>query len=315
MTEQTQRPAVEQPGPEEAVAHEAVPHEVVTHETVAPETVAPDAVPGRSPLPALPPPPAAVRKDRRALRAALRWTAVAAVFCLVGAGTAYGISRMERTDLPGLATASDGRWDYPELVRPPLPPGSPGPLEAGNHAGTHYADLRALVLPAPRGATVEPGARGTDGWVPVKDFLADYADVEKRRELAQKLTDHGLRHIAGRGWTTPDGTRTTIRLLRFGTAAVSETLLAGDLANTGAPAYPVRGAEYYALDETFPPEAHMKGVTLFPYTEAEPYGAEQVRQAYFSAGDTIAVITQTREGGVDAVPFRQTVTLQTELLS
>lgn len=308
MTEQTQRPAPQRPDPQEAI-----PQEAVAQEAVAPEAVGP--VPGRSPLPVVPPPPAAVRKDRRALRAALRWTSVAAVFCLVGAGTAYGISRMERTDLPGLATASDGRWDYPELVRPPLPPGSPGPLEAGNRAGTHYADLRALVLPAPRGATVEPEPRGTDGWLPVEDFLADYATGEHRRELARKLTDHGLRHIAGRGWTTPDGTRTRIRLLRFDTAAVSETLLTGDLANTGAPAYPVRGAEYYALDETFPPGAHMKGVMLFPYAEIKPYGAEQVRQAYFSAGDTIAVITQTRKGGVDAVPFRQTVTLQTELLS
>ncbi|GHH04123.1 hypothetical protein [Streptomyces rubradiris] len=310
MTEQTQRPAPEQSAPQEAVAPE-----VVASESVASQVMEPEPVPGRSPLPAVAPPAAAVRKDRRALRAALRWTAVAAVFCLVGAGSAYGVSRMERTDLPGLATASDGRWDYPELVRPPLPPGSPGPLEASNRTGTHYADLRALVLPAPRGATVEPGPGGTDGWLPVKDFLADYATGENRRELAQKLTDHGLRRIAGRGWTTPDGTRTRIRLLRFGTATVSETLLSGHLANAGAPIFPVRGAEYYALDETFPPGARMKGVTLFPYTEAEPYGAEQVRQAYFVAGDTIAVITQTRKGGVNAVPFRQTVTLQTELLS
>jgi hypothetical protein len=29
----------------------------------------------------------------------------------------------------------------------------------------------------------------------------------------------------------------------------------------------------------------------------------------------LAVIAQSRRGGVDAVPFRQTVTLQTELLS
>ncbi|WP_318202724.1 hypothetical protein [Streptomyces sp. SCL15-4] len=142
-----------------------------------------------------------------------------------------------------------------------------------------------------------------------------FAGGDSRRELARQLTDHGLRHIAGRGWRTPDGTRTTIRLLRFGSATVSETLLTGSLANTGAPAHPARGAEYYELDETFPPRARMKGVTLFPYTESKPYGAEQVRQAYLVAGDTVAVITQSRKGGVDAVPFRQAVTLQTELLS
>ncbi|MFB0620940.1 hypothetical protein [Streptomyces sp. AGS-58] len=52
-----------------------------------------------------------------------------------------------------------------------------------------------------------------------------------------------------------------------------------------------------------------------PYAERKPYGAERVRQAYLAAGDTVAIITQAREGGADAVPFRQTVTLQTELLT
>ena len=106
-----------------------------------------------------------VKKERRVLRAALRWTAAVAVFVAAGASAAYGIAGMERTDVPGLATASDGRWVYPEITLPPLPSGSPGPFAETNRAGAHYADLRALVLPAPEGATDDKAcAARTAGW-------------------------------------------------------------------------------------------------------------------------------------------------------
>lgn len=49
--------------------------------------------------------------------------------------------------------------------------------------------------------------------------------------------------------------------------------------------------------------------------ETKPYGAEQVREAYPSAGDTVALIVQSRKGGAKAVPFLQTITLQSQLLS
>ncbi|MBL1081772.1 hypothetical protein JK359_07215 [Streptomyces actinomycinicus] len=325
MTEQTQaerpvpepaapalppRPAGPPPAPDAATT--AVPAPAVAAAAVpVPDTVA-AAVPAADTVAAAVP---VTEKDRRALRTVLRWTAAVAVFAVVGAGTAYGITEMDRTDLPGLATASDGRWDYPELVRPPVPAGSPGPLAAGNGAGAHYADLRALLLPAPEGATADPAMRGTDGWLATKDFLAQYTDADDRRELGQKLTDYGLRHIAARGWTTADGTRTRIQLLQFGTAAVADEVLDNNLINASAPRYPVRGADYYELDETFPVKARAEDVTLVPYAETKPYGAGQIRQAYFAAGDTVAVITLSRKGGVNAVPFRQTVTLQTELLS
>lgn len=48
--------------------------------------------------------------------------------------------------------------------------------------------------------------------------------------------------------------------------------------------------------------------------ESKPYGAEQVRQGYLRAGDVLAVIVQSRKGAARAVPFQQTVTLQSELL-
>ncbi|MEU9922598.1 hypothetical protein AB0H51_15125 [Streptomyces griseoluteus] len=262
------------------------------------------------PMPGLP--PAQAGKDRRRTRAVLRWAAVVAVFALTGTGTAYGISRVDRADLPGLATRSDGRWEYPALVKPPLPSGSPGPLAAGNKAGTHYADLRALLLPAPRNATVHKALPGADGWLPVKDFLAQY-DAEGRGELGQALTDRGLRHVASRGWTTPDGTHTRIDLLQFATAEVAEESESVFVSYNG-PLHPLRGAPVFE-PEGFPETARLDDVWLAAFAEAKPYGKERTRVAYATAGDTVAMVTQSRPGGVAAVPFWQTVTLQSELLA
>ncbi|MGY6020625.1 hypothetical protein [Streptomyces spinosirectus] len=268
------------------------------------------------PMPDAPPlaPVDAPGKNRRILRAVLRWTAAVVVFAAAGAGTAYGITGMERTDLPGLKTASDGRWDYPTLTRPPLPSGRPGPFAEENKAGAHYADLRALVLPAPRGATEDKKLRGAGGWLATKDFLAEFASQDTREELRKKFTDDGLRHIAARGWRTPDGTRTRVYLLQFGTAAVVDDLFATDVAPYSSPGYQLRGAGDSAADETFPAKARIENVPNSVYAESKPYGAEQVRQGYLSAGDVLAVIVQSRKGAAKSVPFRQTVALQSELL-
>jgi hypothetical protein len=261
-----------------------------------------------------PVPDPAVIRNRRALRATLRWTAAVLIFAAFGAGTAYGIAGMERTDVPGLATEPDGRWDYPTLTKPPLPSGSPGPLAADNKAGSHYADLRALVLPAPKGATVDKALSGSDGWLPTKDFLTEYADKDDREELGHKLSENGLRHIAARGWTTPDGTHTRIYLLHFDTAAVVDDLFGRDIAPYGSPGYALRGAPDSVSDEHFPDAARIQDITASVYVESKPYGAEQVRHAYVSAGDILALVVQSREGTANPIPFQQTVTLQSQLL-
>ncbi|MFH9979939.1 hypothetical protein ACH4ND_11925 [Streptomyces sp. NPDC017179] len=266
-------------------------------------------------VPSVPPVPSAPPKDRRALRAVLRWTAAVVVFAAVGAGTGYGITHMERGDLPGLATESDGRWEYPTLAGPPLPSGSPGPFELDNRAGAHHADLRALLLPAPKGATEDKALRGTDGWLATKDFLEEYESKADRSKCGKQLKEHGLRHIAARGWTTQDGTHTRIYLLQFHTASLVDHLVGRWLAASGGPAFQVRGAPVSVYDEEFPPRAEIDGIVYSVYAEAKPYGAEQVRQAYLSAGDTLAVVLQTRKGTAPAVPFQQTVILQSELLA
>jgi len=288
---------------------------VAAEAPVVPASLAPPA-PTEPPLASAPAPeaqPTSPRKDRRVLRAVLRWGAAVVVFAVVGAGTAYGIAGMKRSDVPGLGTVSDGRWTFPTVSKPPLPTGSPGPFATANAAGAHFADLRALVLPAPKGAVADKALDGTDGWLATKVFLAEFSAADDRTEIAQKLTDQGLRHIAARGWTTPDGTHTRIYLLQFDTATVADEVSKG-VAGYAAPTYPVRGADGYESDDDFPDAAKITNVSLQPYVETKPYGAEQVRLGFVTAGDTLAMIVQSKKGQAEAVPFQQTVTLQSELL-
>ncbi|WP_328450940.1 hypothetical protein OG780_22725 [Streptomyces sp. NBC_00386] len=272
-------------------------------------------LPPAPPLSALPQePPVKVRKDRRVLRAVLRWTAAAVVFAAVGSAAAYGITGMERTDVPGLETKADGRWDYPTIVKPPLPSGSPGPFAESNKAGVHSADLRKLLLPAPKGAKADPALRGEDGWLAKKSFVAQYAEKTDRDTIGQLLTDYALRHVAARGWTTADGTHTQIYLLQFDTAAVAEDLVTNKVAYYDSPQYAFRGAELTERDEAFPERAAVDQITRYVYTESKPYGAEHVREAYLSAGDVVALVVQSRKGSARAIPFQQTVVLQSQLL-
>ncbi|MFC9846047.1 hypothetical protein ACFWFF_10330 [Streptomyces sp. NPDC060223] len=285
----------------------------------AEEPASADAQAPLPPMPEAPPvvpepqaPP--VKKDRRVLRAVLRWTAAVVVFAAVGTAAAYGITRMERTDVPGLATEPDGRWEYPTISKPPLPAGSPGPFAETNTAGAHYADLRKLVLPAPKGAKADVALRGEDGWLATKTFLAEYATKEDRETVGQLLTDYGLRHIAARGWTTPDGTHTRIYLLQFGTAAVADELVTSELISYNSPVHTARGAEAVEAYTGFAAEAQVADVSRYSFVETKPYGPEQVRQAYLSAADTVAVVLQSRKGTAEALPFQQTVILQSQLL-
>ncbi|RSN03929.1 hypothetical protein DMH25_22070 [Streptomyces sp. WAC 01325] len=275
-------------------------------------------MPEAPPVVAAEPPPVVVeppvKKDRRVLRAVLRWTAAVVVLAAVGSSTAYGITRMERTDVPGLATETDGRWTYPEITKPPLPSGSPAPFTEANPASVHYADLRALLLPAPKGAKADKALPGRDGWLAKKDFLSVYGSKEDRDDLGQVLTDHGLRHVAARGWTAPDGTRTRIYLLQFDSGQVADVLQQDHLTSYDSPNHALRGAAEVHTDEEFPSEAEVMNVRHYSYTESKPYGAEQVRQAYLVSGDVVGLVVQSRKGGAAAVPFQQTVILQSQLL-
>lgn len=252
-------------------------------------------------------------KGTRAV-SALRWIAVLAVFAVAGTASAYGITRLEREDVPGLPAATEGLWEYPRLSAAPLPSDSPAPFADEDEPGVHHADLRALVLPAPKGAVEDRALRGSEGWPATDRFLAEYAEPD-RAALGQLLVDTGLRHIAARGWTTEDGTHTRIYLLHFSTAAVVDDLFHQHLALRDAPGHRVRGAERSVPDEDLPDASGIAEIRRAVYDESGSHGAEHVRQAYLSAGDVLAVVLQSREGSVDTVPFVQTLALQTQLLA
>ncbi|MFD9501112.1 hypothetical protein [Streptomyces sp. NPDC060035] len=295
MTEQT----VESAGEVTPAPNPAAP-------PVAPVLPVPSVLPSEPGEPGAQTPP---RPPRRVLRAVARWTAAVLVLGGLGTGTAVGIASMERTDVPGLATETDGRWDYPRLTLPALPAGAPRPFNDSNRGEVHHADLRRLLLPAPAGATVDKKLDGR--WVSSAQYASQYPKAE-RAALIQWLDDSALRHIAARGWTMPDGTSSRIYLLRFNSVAYStafqdELLGLGleQLTDTTAP----------APDDAWP-DTEVENTTARVYTEAKPYGAEQVRHASVLAGDTVALIVHTRKGGAstEAVPFHQSVILQNQLL-
>ncbi|MFD6968009.1 hypothetical protein [Streptomyces sp. NPDC059949] len=316
---------VPEPEPVTEAAVEPVPvpaAEAVTEAAAEPEPV-PAAAPSSeaSPWAAPPAPP----KDRRALRAALRWTAAVAVFAAVGAGVAYGITVPERTDIPGLSTEGDGRWTFPKLSQPALPAGAPLPQGPDNKDGTHYTQLTGLLLPAPQGAKADDAVKADkDGTVPVDSFLEEYAP-EAREELKTSLEWDGLRQIVGRGWTTPDGTRTHVYLLRFHSSGFVDAFKGCD---TNAD---LNGVSALDLDDVwskakntqmnstaldFPGAANFDGTFLSVYQEMKPVtGEEQTKVGCLRTGDVLGMVIQTRKGEVAPVPFHQTVILQSQLLS
>ncbi|MFE0703049.1 hypothetical protein [Streptomyces sp. NPDC058872] len=305
MTEQIQdrpeSPALPQEGPAtEAVATEAVASEAVASEAVVPEAVASEAVV-----------PEKAKKSRRPLLwGILRWTAAVLVCGGVGAGTALGITALERTEVPGLGTEPDGRWEYPRLSLPALPEDALRPFTDGNDGEIHHADLRKLLLPAPNGATVDPELKG--GWVPLDSYLALLTEKD-RGKVKEHLADSTLRHVAARGWTTPDGTTTRIDLLRFSSVAFSEAFRDEAMFKISQSGGMPFGVESARVDMSVK-DIRVPGTSVYAYAEQEPYGPEQTRWAYVQAGDTVAVVTQTRKGGTLTVPFQQTVALQAQLL-
>ena len=170
-------------------------------------------------------PVAAARPPRRKLRAALRWTSALLVFGSFGGATAYAVTQPERTKMPGLRTPDDGRWTYPSLALPKLPAGRPAPLdERKNNGGVHYNDLRSLLLPLPEGARNDPALPGVKGWLSTAAYLRKFS-LSDTRLPRPAWSRRGLRHIAGRAWTMPDGTRTEIYLVQFLSNAYAEQLL------------------------------------------------------------------------------------------
>ncbi|MEU9011229.1 hypothetical protein AB0D12_15885 [Streptomyces sp. NPDC048479] len=258
-------------------------------------------------------PAPAVPSRRRRLRTALRSSAAVLAFASFGVAVAYGITEQRRTDVPGLSTRSDGRWAYPELKKPVLPAGAVDPFDRTNPGHVHYADLSALLLPAPTGARPDKKLQGQGQRVPVGRFLGEYPEG-LRENLGQDLADGGLRHVVAHGWTTADSTSTRIYLLRFHSATFAGEFFSEHLGGEPEAVAQLNGVDQVApVDETYPSQAVVPSTDRYVYDESQP-GSVHVRHAYITAGDTVALIIQSRKGKALAVPFHQTVVLQNQLL-
>jgi hypothetical protein len=279
----------------------------------------------------------------RRRKAAVRWSCAALVFALAGTGTALAVTAPERTDIPGLATPSDGRYTFPPLTLPPLPAGKAAPNGTGK--SLHYADLRHLLLPAPKeaggslaaptfpapsarptasgtpepapSATASPAATPTAAptaaaapadWVPCDALLAEQQDPAKLRAT---LLENACRAATVREWTATDGTRTQIRLLRFGSSKESWNTYTSLRSKSAPKAAPdTKSTDHEKWDEVDGVE-----LTAVESTANGPKGGPTARIAYVSAADVLAVITMTNPAGVPVAPFRQVVTLQSDLLA
>ncbi|MFD7891023.1 hypothetical protein ACFV3O_21735 [Streptomyces albidoflavus] len=269
--------------------------------------------PGEQTVPA-DPPTGAPPRGRRLLRAVARWSLVAAVAGGIGIGTRLFVTAQDRTDLPGLATRSDGRWDFPTQRLPALPADAMRPAHPRNPAGIHHADLRDLLVTAPGSA--EPDAKLTGDWTPASAYLAEYAKGD-RRELGNKLHEFALRHAASRAWTMPDGTEARVHLLRFPSSGLTDLYRDEGLdfgSTTGAS---LAHAEETWMDKQWTSRGVPETASVYSYEEQAPYGDDgvQTRVAYIVAGDTLGMVVHEKKGGADRVPFHQTVVLQTQLLS
>ncbi|MFF2144005.1 hypothetical protein [Kitasatospora sp. NPDC058190] len=342
----TDQPAAPQPVPDQTAPAET-PAAPVTPE--APEAgEAPEAAqdPGtQEPLET--PEEQAARRTRRR-KAAVRWSCAVLVFALAGTGAALAVTTPERTDIPGLATANDGRYTFPPLTLPPLPSGKAAPDAKGK--ALHYADLRYLLLPAPKEAggsltapvfpvpTATPAASSSAtpsatpsasaspttptasaapsapagtalaSWVPCDAIAAEQKEPAKLRVL---LLQNACRAATVREWTASDGTRTQIRLLRFGSTAEAWNTFSGLRTDIPAKAAPDAKTAPHSDWDT----VDGVDVTLKDSPATAGQGVPTARLAYLSASDVVAVVTMTNPQGVPATAFRQVVTLQSDLLA
>ncbi|MFJ9775843.1 hypothetical protein ACIRVF_32170 [Kitasatospora sp. NPDC101157] len=307
----------------------------------------PDAF--QTPAPSESPEESAARRTRRR-KAAVRWSCAVLVFALAGTGTALAVTAPERTDLPGLATANDGRYTFPPLTLPPLPSGKAAPDLKDESKGLHQADLRYLLLPAPKEAggsvnppvfpaltaptasatasataapsdtpsaspsSAVPSASAAAGGTAPANWVGCEAmgsDLQNPARLHGLLLQNVCRAATVREWTASDGTMTRIRLLRFGSPnEARETYFRGRTDLQLKAAPDAKMASGDGWDTVAGIE-----VTRKDSQETAGKGVPTTRVAYVSASDVVAVITMTNPRGVPATAFRQVVTLQSDLLA
>lgn len=283
----------------ETAQTEAVQLEAAQIEAVQPEAVQVDAVQLE-----------AARLEKagrrsRVRRNVLRWTGAVILTVAVAGGITYAISLPQRTDIPGLATASDGRYDFPHLILPTLPAGQPAPTASANYTALqHLADIRKLLLPRPTGAKTTD-AKAT-GW------FTDAYKLFSSSATKSKFAEYGLRHTATTTWTTSDGATTQIYLLQFadGSAAANA---AQDLSVNVGDQVSLSGGLAGVPNDTAAKSVNPTGSATGDYSVVTAAG-KTTRYGAFDSGDVVALVIESGPASVPLAPFVQTLTLQAEML-
>ena len=236
-------------------------------------------------------------------RLLLRYASALVLAGAVGAGTAFAVSLPRRTDVPFLATSGDGRYTFPAAARPAPPSGEPVPNNGSNIGQVHYGDLRQYLLPAPTGV-----APKEDGWERVADFESSLSGSD----VSNHLYDAGLRHVAWRGWTAPDGQHTVIELLQFpdheAASDVESMLDNASLAKAGKP-------EGGVPQVTVRPFGDLtQTVAVHEFDQVDGLQGQVERRVVFAGGDVVAIVTTTAPAGVSDLTTEQVAMLQAEML-
>ena len=226
-----------------------------------------------------------------------RWVGAAVTMLAVGTGCAFAVLAPQRTHLPGLATAADGRYTFAPLTLPTLAPGQAAPVGDVNAGAQHISDIRKLLLSPPEGATLDRSLPGTSGWFSRAATLKLLANPQADEQLQ---TD-GWRHTAAIAWKTPDGAETKIWLLQF---------IDSDAAGDAAQVFNTFAGQSLNVNPT---TMTVNQVTSVNYervvagSTATWYGLAQVHDIEF-------LIEFTAPTSIGLAPFEQEVSLQTELL-
>jgi hypothetical protein len=225
-----------------------------------------------------------------------RWLGALVTAAAVGTGCAFAVMAPQRTDLPGLATPSDGRYVFAPLSLPTLAPGQLPPGDPSNKGGQHLADIRELLLPAPQEAVADHALKLSAGWLSETDTLKLTWSTSAQLDFGQ----YGWRHTAAESWKTPDGAETKIYLMQFSSDLHANLALATLDDMTGVPA----GA---------PTPSFTVGFTSLTYYEAA-HGSLKTWYGIAALHDTVLEIVYTAPSSVGVTPFRQEFSLQAELL-
>ncbi|MEY9934296.1 hypothetical protein ABH926_008961 [Catenulispora sp. GP43] len=246
---------------------------------------------------------AAPTPQRRWPRLALRYGSALVVAGALGVGTAYAVTLPRRTDVPFLATPSDGRYSFPGVVHPVPPAGEAAPGADSNQTQAHYGDLRQYLVPAPVGAVPKES-----GW----ESVADFENSLSGNDVSAHLYDAGVRRVAWRGWVAVDGQHTVVELVQFpdheAAFSVASLLDGASLAKASGPesVVPLLTLPSFGVATST--------AALHKFDQVSGLPGQVERRVVFQSGDVVAVVTSTAPRKVPDTPTEQVALLEAAML-